>query len=204
MCKRILIFFAVLGACCMACLATSPAEVLKKAATAANSSKGIKGSFSLTMSGKSLTGKISVSKEKFTISTPVSSTWYNGTSMWTYNPSSKETTLVKPTAAELQEANPLTYLKTYATDFTPSFSNKKISGKYVVNLVPKSKRSGIKNIEVVIDSKTFKPNTFTITSRDGSKVILKMQTLQYGVSIPVSTFEYPKNKYPKIEIIDLR
>lgn len=184
--------------------ALTPAEILKKASATATSSSGIKGSFTLNIGGKSISGTIASSKDKFAIATPISSSWYNGNVMWTYNPSSKETTLVKPTSAELQETNPLSYLKSYSSEFTPSLSSKRVAGKHLINLVPKSKRNNIKAIEVVIDSKSFKPDSFTITSRDNSKVVLKIKTLKYGVAIPASTFEYPKSKYPGIEIIDLR
>jgi len=179
-------------------------EIMTKAATNIRSAKGIYGSFVISSSGKNLTGTFKAKGAKFTLMTSASSSWYNGKHLWTYNPSSGETTLFTPTAEELLESNPLEYLKTYSNSFTSVFSKKKISGKYIVSLIPKSKKNQIKQVEIVFNNKTLKPEKFTIENQSGSVTMVNVKSLDYARSFKASEFEYPRSKYPKSQIIDLR
>lgn len=182
---------------------TAPA-VLSKASQKALAAKGIDCSFSLSISGKSVNGTLKASGKLFMISTPVGTSWYNGSVMATYNPKINETTLVKPTAEELMETNPLLYLNGYSSKFTASFAKTMPKGKHVINLTPKAKRSAVKSVTVTLNAATSVPEKFVVTSSDNTVTTIVIKKLNYAASIPVSTFEYPKTKYPKAEIIDLR
>ena len=124
--------------------------------------------------------------------------------MWTYNPSINETTVITPTKEEIMESNPLEYLKTYSSSFKSAFSKKKMTGKYVLLLTPKSKSNQVKSIEIIIDAKTYKPSKFTITSSSGTVNVINIKSLDYSSILAHSEFEYPRKKYPKAQIIDLR
>lgn len=184
--------------------AITAAEVMKKAAGTASSAKGISGTFSISSGGRSFAGTLKASGSKFSIVTGSSSSWYNGKYLWTYNGSSKETTLVTPTATELTECNPLAYLNSYSRNYTPSFSKVKSKGGYVVILTAKSKHNSIKTVEISVDSRTWKPSRFLITASNGTKTTVSVKSLIYGARISSSDFEYPKSKYPKVPVIDLR
>lgn len=184
--------------------ASTASDVVAKAATLAKTAKGINAQFSIKSGNSNITGVMKGSGSKFALTTPSFSTWYNGKNMWTYNSVSKETTLVLPTKAELAESNPFVYLNSYTSDYTASFSAKKRSGCHVVNLTPKSKKNPIKLIEIAINSKTYKPENFLIIPKSGSPTTINIISLNYNISLKSSEFEYPKNKYPKVQIIDLR
>lgn len=184
--------------------AATATEIMDKAAGKAKSAKGISGTFSVTTSGKTFNGSIKASGSKFSFLTPMASSWYNGKNMWTYNASSKETTLVSPTASEIAESNPFEYLRTYSANYNAAFSNKKVAGKYIIMLIPKSKRNTIKSVEVTLNGKTLTPEKFVITPRSGASSTINVKTLEYSGAIKALEFEYPKNKYPGVQIIDLR
>lgn len=151
-----------------------------------------------------LQGTVKSSGNKFAIETPSVSSWYNGSNLWTYNAASKETTLVKPTPAEIRESNPLEYVKNNTKEYTASFSKLKQAGKYVVILTPKKRSNEIKSLELVLNAKTYKPEKMNITLKSGvtSKIVIK--SIDYNAHFSNTDFEYPSSKYNKVKIVDLR
>ncbi len=210
--KYLSIFFLLLATPCNLTVARATKtksvptamEIMNRAAETVKNARGISGTFSVTTSGRSFNGSLKASGSKFRFSTPAASSWYNGKNMWTYNASSRETTVVSPTASEISESNPLEYIKTYSAGYNATFSNKKIAGKYVITLLPKSKRNTIKSVEVTLNGKTLKPERFVVTPKSGAVTTVNVKSLDYTGTINASEFEYPKNKYPKVQIIDLR
>lgn len=183
-------------------MAQTADAVMQKAAAAA--SRSISGTFSANVGGRTLKGSVNSAGGKFSIVTPATSTWYDGQNMWTYNPATKETTLVRPSASEIAESNPFGYLQSWKSQYKCSFSSKKVTGKYMVVLTPKTKYASVKSVEIAIDAKSYKPSSFRITGNDGSASVINIITLNYGGNIPQSAFVYPKNKYRGVQIVDLR
>ncbi|MDE6071747.1 MAG: hypothetical protein K2G53_04255 [Muribaculaceae bacterium] len=182
----------------------SAADVMTKAANQIKSAKGILCKFTLAADGGKVSGTLKSTGTKFALLTNAYSTWYNGKDMWTYNASSKETTLVKPTIAELREVNPLEYIKGYSTDYTPTFSKKKLNGKYVINLTPKKKSNEVKSMELILNAGSFKPEKLSLNLKSGVNTTVTINSINYNSPNKVSDFEYPKSQYPKVKVIDLR
>lgn len=178
-------------------------EVLDKAASKISTAKGISCNFTISQDGKSTKGTLKSSGNKFTIQTPANSTWYNGKTMYTFSASTSETTVVNPTVAELAEVNPLNYLKGYKKTYNASFAKKMPKGVYVIELTPIKRSTGIKKITVSLESSNFIPKSFVINGAGGS-VSVAISEVKLGTVLGASVFEYPKNKFPKAEIVDLR
>lgn len=203
--KMLLLAVLILPACINAFAATPTADdIMKRASANLKSAKGVNCKFSLTADKRTINGTLKTSGNKFAITTPLSSAWYNGKCMWTYNPSSKETTLVVPTSAELRETNPLEYIKEYYSSFTPALSNKKQSGKYIVTLTPKKKSSEVRSLELTLNSSSLKPDIISVTLKNGTVTKITINSIEYNAAFKAIEFDYPKSKYPKIPIIDLR
>lgn len=179
-------------------------ETLDKAAAKLRGASGVACSFELKVGGKTVNGNLYSSGKKFSISSPVSSSWYNGKNMWTYNPSSGETTIVTPTGAELAEVNPLLYVDGWKTNFTAAFAKGGTKSSSTVILTPKKKNSGIKSVIIVINPSTFLPSAVTVVQTGAQPVSIKLKSVNLKANNPTSLFEYPAKKYPKAEIIDLR
>lgn len=200
------ILFMAMGLCSpytMHAASLTPQQVAQRAASVINASKGLSAEFTMTAGGKSTKGTIKSLGSKFAVSMPQVSTWYNGKSLYTYNPRTSETTVITPTAQELAESNPLLYIKSGGAGFTYKFSTVKRQGKYIIDLLPKNNRSGIKKMTFTVNSSNFHVEKIAVDASSGSTMVT-ITSFKTGVSLPASDFEYPKSKYPKAEIVDLR
>ncbi len=183
--------------------ALTPEQVAQKAASVITDSKTISASFSLNGNGRKSNGSIKSSGNKFVVNLPEVSTWYNGKALYTYNPRIGETTVTTPTAEELMESNPLLYVKGAGGNYTYKFSPVKRNGKYVIDLFPIKNKSGLKKLTFTINAKTFHTERIVVTTSGGAMTI-DVTSFNPGAPVNASDFEYPKSKYPKAEIIDLR
>lgn len=179
-------------------------QVLDKAVAAIANAKGLTAEFSFSGGNQVGKGSIKSNGNKFAVSMPQVDIWYNGKDMYTYNKRSKETTLMTPTMQELAESNPLLYVKGAKAGYTASFSAEKKNGRYVIDLLPKKRNSDMKKITIVLRANDFIPEKITASPRSGGAVAITISQLKTGVTLASSLFEYPKSKFPKTEIIDLR
>lgn len=183
--------------------AMTPEQVAQKAAAVVSGSKSISATFTINGNGRKSTGSIKGSGNKFVVALPEVTTWYNGKSLYTYNPRIGETTVITPTAAELMESNPLLYVKGGGTNYSYKFSPVKRNGKYVIDLFPVKDNSGIRKLTFTVNSGNFYPEKIVVTTSGGAMTI-DVTSFKPGAAVADSEFEYPKTKYPKAEIIDLR
>lgn len=178
-------------------------EILAKGKSKLTSATSISASFTMKLNGQSLSGTILSKGSKFALISGVSSNWYNGKDLYTYNPSSNETTVFRPTAAELLEVNPLLYINS-ASNYNVKATKAKVAGEETVVLIPKKTGTGVKNVSVTFDSKTFLPKLIRIVTSSGSTVEVSVSNIKLNGSVSDSSFEYPKSKYPKVKINDMR
>lgn len=181
----------------------TPEQVAQKAAAVITSAKGMSADFSVRSGGMEMKGTVKSSGTRFSVTTPQVSTWYNGKSLYTYNPKTSETTVTVPTAQELAESNPLLYVRGGGSGFTYKFSTVKRTGKYVIDLVPRDRKSWIKKMTFTINSSNFHVEKIDVISSAGSTVVTVL-SFKTGMTFQASEFEYPASKYPKAEIVDLR
>lgn len=189
-------------------LSVSAAEtadgMLKKAAGAINGSTGLTASFTLDYGSQKVTGTMKASGKKFALQTSSTSTWYDGKNMWTYNAKNAETTLMTPTPQEVAEANPLSIVNSYSANFTAAFAKTQPKGSKTIVLTPKSKQSGYRSVHVTIPDGSVFPSKLVVIPSSGQKVTVSISQVKTGQKLPEATFVYPKAKYPKAEIVDLR
>lgn len=158
----------------------------------------------MSSGGQKTSGIIKTEGTKFAIETKSMSTWYDGKSMWTYNPRSNETTLVRPTQAELAETNPLHLISSRISQFTASYAKNQTAGVKTIVLTPKSKQTGFKSLHLTVDPKTMLPVKLVAVPTSGQAVTVSLSSVKTGLKHPASTFVYQKSRYPKATIVDLR
>lgn len=178
--------------------------LLRKSAAAINGAGGLSASFTLNYGQQKVSGTLQSSGRKFALLTSSTSTWYDGKSMWTYNAKSNETTIMTPTSQELAEANPLSIVGSYASSFTAAFAKSQTTGSKTIVLTPKSKQTGYKSVHVTIPDGQPYPTKLIVIPSSGQKMTVSITKVKTGEKLPESTFIYPKSKYPKSEIVDLR
>lgn len=194
--------FMILGAGGMT--AQTADQLLMKAADAINSAKGVSASFTMEAGGEKLSGTLKASGSKFCLLTASSCSWYDGKTMWTYNPRTRETTVTTPTASELAEANPLYLVRSYSGNFTASYAKSQTKGSRTVVLTPKSKKSGYRSVHLLIPDKSSFPSAVMVNPLSGQKISVTISQVRTSQAIAASQFVYPKSKYPGVEIVDLR
>ena len=167
-------------------------------------SGGITAGFSMTSDGHSVNGTLKTTGTKFALETPGTATWYDGKSMWTYNQSTGETTLVSPTPAELSEANPLLLITSKLSSFTATYAKTHPAGLKTIVLMPKSKGTGMKSIHVTVNPKTLLPVKMVAVPTSGRAITIALNSVKTGQKHADSAFQYPKSKYPKVKVVDLR
>ncbi len=68
---------------------TSPEEVIASAAKSFKNAKSVTAPYSMTMDGNTVKGEAVISGDKFRITTPGMSIWYDGRTQWTYSSSTR-------------------------------------------------------------------------------------------------------------------
>ncbi len=176
-------------------------QVLDKASHLLQGSKQV----AFTISGsKSLSGTMKVSGKKFSLTSSAFSSWYDGASLTTYNASTQEATIIKPSAQDLTEANPLSSLSGWKSQFKAAFSSKKINGVFVVVLTPISSSSGVKKAVLTVSKTNFYPKKLVISMSSGGTYTVTVSSIKSLSNTSASQFTFPKSKYKNAEIIDLR
>lgn len=162
------------------------------------------GCIELTFSG-SQKGTLLLKGNKFFFNSGNTKSWFDGITQWSLVISSNEVNISNPTKEELQYVNPYYLLQTYKSNYNHKFLGEiKHLGKkcYNIILTPK-KKSSIASVNVYID-KSYKPSGMKVTSTNRSTETLNITSYKTNMRINDSTFRFNKNKYPKVEIIDLR
>ena len=186
-------------------MAETPASVLKKVSSKITSGKGLSCTFSVSGNGsQSASGTLTSSGSKFSIISNASSVWFDGKTMWTLNPSTQEVTVTEPTQSEIAESNPLTYITGYSSQYNLYYSKRKEAGRYLVVLNPKTSGTGVKAVEIAVNSKTYNPTRIIIRFDDDRRSTINISKLNYNASVSSSSFTYPASKYKGYEIVDLR
>ena len=195
----------ILGCAAMAAQSNlTPVQILEKAVAPITAAKGVDAQFQVSNSGYTGKGQIKTSGNKFTVQLPDAMVWYNGCDLYTYNERTGETTIVTPTADELVESNPLNYVSGASKQYNVAFSTVKKTGKYVLELTPKTKGGYVKRVTLTVDKTSFKPEKIVVEPSSGAPLAADISSFKTGVTVPAADFEYPKAKYPKAEIVDLR
>ena len=179
-------------------------QMAEKAAVKFRSAKSISAGFTMSGALGSGSGTFEASGKKFAfVMAHGSSVWYNGKNMWTYNPVTKETTLIKPTARELAESNPFSFIAGISATYTANYAKSSPAGCKVIVLRAKKKNAPFSKVLLTLDVRTYSPKKIEIHDASG-KTIINVNRFRTGIAQSSAKFEYPKSKYPKVKIIDLR
>lgn len=201
---KILRYIIVLVAICFSGMAygATPQQSFDKCVATLRNAASITAEFSMSGAGHSLNGSLSSKGRKFAIVSSSQSTWYDGSDIWVYSANSGEATVWKPSNSELAESNPLLYLSS-ASDYTVENAPGAKSGEVMLMLKPKKRGSGVKSIKVTLNCATNLPKALDIATGSGNfKVTIR--NLRLNAAVSDASFRFPKSKYPKAKVTDLR
>ena len=182
---------------------TGAQQILNKAIEKISNAKGVEAKFKVYNSGYSGNGEIKTLGNKFKVTLPDVEIWYNGKEMYTYNKNTQETTVVYPSAEELSESNPLAYVTGASKNYNVGISTVKKAGRDVLELTPK-KKGEIKRVTLTLVKSDNVPEKIVVEPNSGNPITAEILSFKTATNLTSSDFEYPKSKYPNVELIDLR
>lgn len=179
-------------------------KTLDSAAAKVRAAGSIKASYTLTSSGTGTTqGTITLGGDRFVMTSPGMTTWYDGTTQWTYVGADNEVNISEPTATELQQINPFVIINSFRSGYTAK-SLKAASGLKKISLTAKNAKAQVKSATVTLNASTLMPTEISLTMANGQTATIRVSSLTTGKALPLSTYQFPAKKYPKAEVVDLR
>lgn len=175
-------------------------QILDKTFSAISSSNGIRLTFKGTQSGELL-----MKKNKFYLNSNEIDTWFDGKTQWSYVAGNEEVNVSTPTSEDLQSVNPYYLLSSYKKGFNYKYVGQKtINGKKVneVVLTPQ-KRDNISSITILITTNS-QPLMIKVKDRNNRENTFQVTSYNNRLNLNDSQFRFNKNKYPNVEVIDLR
>ena len=212
--KYIFTFAALLfAAFSFAQSSVSAKNILDKAYSAYENSKGIKMSFNVATTDENGSayqdqkGIALVKGNKFKIEMPTIDTWFDGKTQWVLMKDLNEVNISNPSSEEIASISPLALLSMYKTGYTlKNPVTKTVNGKSasVIDMTPTGSKSDFKNISVALDKKTNTVLQVSLTMKNGMKNKIDISDYNANYNFADADFVFDKSKYPKVEIIDLR
>lgn len=188
-------------------------SLLDKAGAAYEKANGIKAAFTMRTRSEapqiaeSFEGTIQMKGDKFVWQTPDMTTWFDGTTQWTYVPRNEEVNVSTPTREELQFTNPALLLRSYKKGFNAVYKGECTApnGKsaYEIELTPK-KKGDIRKAVLQIEKFSSFPAAITVETKNGTSSTIQIDRLETGVNQPDGFFVFKEADFPDAEIIDLR
>lgn len=197
--------FIILFICSINVYGTSANDILNEAANKYKSEKSLSAKFTITDSGNSTNGEITTSGDKFHITMPIMTIWYDGHTQWTYAPATNEVNITEPVADELQQVNPFAIISSFREKYNAVLLKSSSKNTHLIKLAPiKSNASNINNVTIELNVKTLFPQKIALTLNNNNVISIDILNVSAGKSLPHITFTFDSKLYPNAEIIDLR
>lgn len=188
------------------------ASVIMKEAAKVLQKAGVSASFDMiqTTDGQAsdvLHGHIKMQAGCFMIYTPVSRTWYDGESQWSYLKENEEVTWTCPTKEELYDVNPYSYILDYARAYRlgeanwVKFQNDDV---YRVPLTAKDQDNMVKQVYVYVSPKNYQVVYVVLNEKSQGETQIKVNDFKNGLQFDKATFRYDDGQIPDVDLIDLR
>ena len=182
---------------------TTPEDILAKAVMSLKNAQSIEANFVATTPNGASSGSITISGNSFKLITNEVSVWFNGRTQWSYSPSIGEVNISEPTLEEIGQIDPFTVVNSLKSGYKarrlPS-----VAGYDKIELTPTSKGTQYTNVVLTLNSKTSLPSDIVLTSTDGMKVNIAVNSIKKGGRLSASTFVFNPKLYPAVEVVDLR
>ncbi len=148
--------------------------------------------------------KITVKGEKFKLLIEGQEIINNGTTVWTYLPSSKEVN-IDNFDPKSDDINPVKIFDVYKTGFKYLYLGDKTEvGFDEVDLVPEKKNAQYFKIKMMISKKDKSIHSWTMFDKSGNRYKYLITKFTPNVKVDDSFFSFDAKKYPGVEVIDLR
>jgi outer membrane lipoprotein-sorting protein len=144
---------------------------------------------------------------RVTISGTGQEVFCDGVNIWTYDKSANEVTITKPD----NSASTITPQKLFSNFYDKDFlyklnGDKKVNNKSVqeIEMTPVDKTKPFHKVYLLVDKNNKTLYSTRILDKSGGVVVYTVNTMNGSANLPDNLFVFDKNKYPGVEVIDLR
>lgn len=151
------------------------------------------------------TGTILVSGDKYRVEMEGQIIYSDGETIWTYIVDSEEV-LVSDASDDEGGISPTSILTNYDENYKSSFDNDK---KYKNSEIKKidlktSEDKGFQKLSLIINQSKLSLESFSIYDMNGSVFTYHIIDLEPNIDLEEGTFTFNVEKYPNVEVIDMR
>lgn len=202
--KRLFFLLAMLVGMILTCNAAETAtSILDKTAAKVKTSKSLTAKYVITADGHRQNGTLTICGDRFTISSPQISSWYDGKTQWTYSTQTGEVNITEPTPEELQQVNPFAIINSFRKSYKAALL-KSPSTEKKIRLTALNQKNDIKSVVLTLAASTLYPTSIELTLSNRRVITIKVESVVAGNALPLSDFRFDAKKYPGIPVVDLR
>lgn len=162
-------------------------------------------SYNGTSEQNSTSGKMCLQGRRYYFETPEMTAWFDGKTQWCYVPENGEVNITEPTERELQVVNPYCFLDIYKKNYKINAKSSTLRGEETYEVHLTAEKTSMDPKEMYIDVRKSDYQILCIRIRQGNDwTRLAITSFQGKQHFGDATFEFPKDKYPDAELIDLR
>lgn len=152
----------------------------------------------------SIEGGVIIAGDKYRLTLPENTTWFNGTDSWNYMPSVNEVVITRPENDDISFfSKPSLLFDMYKDDYRARLVEES-SALQVIDLYPKDIRSDMIRIRLTITRKESELLAAEYRTRDGITVTLNVTDYNLRFRPDNRYFDFNPANYKGIEIIDMR
>lgn len=201
--KRILLSIFSVIAVALVALAATPQQLVGRAASMLKSAPSVQAAYTVRAEGHSWQGMLTLSGDRFTLTAPGLSSWFDGKTQWTYSQQMGEVNVIDPTPDELQQINPFAIISSLGKDYTMT-SAKAPKGSSAVSLKSKNKTGDITGGVITFSNTTGWPVALRLTLAGRQSIDITINSVTTGGRLPDSYFRFDPRKYPGVQVVALR
>lgn len=151
-----------------------------------------------------LSGSLVLSDNKYKLTLPESTTWFNGTDSWNYMPSVKEVTITRPEEGDVSFFSKPSLLYTiHHEGYKPRMVEEKTS-EYIIDLYPEEITTDMIRIRLVISKPALTLKSAEYKTKNGVSMTLTAKDYNLKFRPDDKFFLFDPSKIKGIEIIDMR
>ena len=186
-------------------------SVLKKSEAIYRTFKNIDAQFELTLEipdyqNEVQTGRLMIMDDMFRVETENQDIICDNTTIWTHLKLVNEVQInyFEPDDDMIQPSQLFTVYKQDYTSYYVGESNKDDRRIHTIDLVPNDKDQSFFKIKLEIDTKSYLFRSIKVLSKDGTNYMYNITSFTPNQNIKTTDFQFSADKYPGIDIIDLR
>ena len=154
-------------------------------------------------SSETSTGKIVIMGEMYHLELPDNIIWFNGTDVWTLTPEVEEVTINYPDTSSVNFiTGPSELFTLYKKGYKQRMLEETLRGS-VIDLYPEAIDADFVRIRLLIN-KNIDLVEAEYKRKDGYNLIIRVNSYDSKSRYNKSFFEFDKEKYPNVDIIDMR